>query len=370
MKLKLQQYPLPGVVFQSVLIGGAYATGREIVEYGAKFGAAGIWSIVAIGLGFSLITAVCYEFARVTGAYDYRTLVRRLIGPAWPLFDLLYLLMVVVVIAVVSAASGAIAEQVLGLPYWAGVALVIALVATINAAGRGVIESFKSVGSALLYVGYVVFAGSVLIGGWPQVRAVLASGDSSFWGEAPFGLVFSTGLLYVGYNLAGLPSTLFVLDRQTSRRQALWAGVITGALSTVPFLLTWLAILAFYPQPAVLNAEVPWLVMLGRVGGDGLVAFYAVVILWTLVETSVGMIHAVVDRISVNRVETGGYALTPRQVAAVTVGLLVTAALLSRWGIIALVARGYSLMAYGFLVLFAVPLLTRGLAIIRRDAHR
>ncbi len=184
------------------------------------------------------------------------------------------------------------------------------------------------------------------------------------------GLVFSTGLLYVGYNLAGLPSTLFVLDRQTSRRQALWAGVITGALSTVPFLLTWLAILAFYPQPAVLNAEVPWLVMLGRVGGDGLVAFYAVVILWTLVETSVGMIHAVVDRISVNRVEGGGYALTPRQVAAVTVGLLVTAALLSRWGIIALVARGYSLMAYGFLVLFAVPLLTRGLAIIRRDAHR
>ena len=32
---------LPGIVLQSVLIGGGYATGREIVEYGAKFGAMG-----------------------------------------------------------------------------------------------------------------------------------------------------------------------------------------------------------------------------------------------------------------------------------------------------------------------------------------
>lgn len=32
---------LPGIILQSVLIGGGYATGREIVEYGAKFGAMG-----------------------------------------------------------------------------------------------------------------------------------------------------------------------------------------------------------------------------------------------------------------------------------------------------------------------------------------
>lgn len=35
----LGKYLLPGIVLQSVMIGGGYATGREIVEYGAKFGA-------------------------------------------------------------------------------------------------------------------------------------------------------------------------------------------------------------------------------------------------------------------------------------------------------------------------------------------
>ncbi len=39
---------LPGIVLQSVLIGGGYATGREIVEYGAKFGAMG-WLAGEIG---------------------------------------------------------------------------------------------------------------------------------------------------------------------------------------------------------------------------------------------------------------------------------------------------------------------------------
>ena len=36
------RYVLPGIIMQSVLIGGGYATGREIVEYGAKFGAMGL----------------------------------------------------------------------------------------------------------------------------------------------------------------------------------------------------------------------------------------------------------------------------------------------------------------------------------------
>ena len=35
------KYILPGVLLQSVLIGGGYATGREIYSYGAKFGAFG-----------------------------------------------------------------------------------------------------------------------------------------------------------------------------------------------------------------------------------------------------------------------------------------------------------------------------------------
>ncbi|NKB89540.1 MAG: hypothetical protein GKS06_15090 [Acidobacteria bacterium] len=369
MKRLLQQIVLPGVIFQSVLIGGAYATGREIVEYGGQYGSGGLWSLVAIGFGFSVVTAICYEFARVTRCFDYRSLVRELIGPLWPLFDLLYVTMVVVVIAVVSAASGAIGEQVLGLPYVVGVTGIIVLVAAINASGRATIERFKSIGSVVLYAGYALFAAAVIGATRSEIGTALSGARDPVEGPGVAALL-GVGLLYAGYNLSSLPSTLFVLDRQTARWQALTAGLATGLLSTVPFLLTYLAVLGFYPDAEVLGAQVPWLVMLEKVGGGWQVALFAIVVMWTLVETSVGMIHAITDRMSANLEEVGRAPLTPAQAGGVAVAVLLSAALLSRLGIIALVAQGYTLMAYGFLALFALPLLTRGLWRIARSSAR
>lgn len=359
---KFQQYVLPGIVFQSVLIGGAYATGREIVQYGARFGAHGLWSIAAIFMGFSLMCMLAFEFARVNGTYDYRNFVRALIGPAWPLFDALFVAMAILVIAVVGAASGDIVEEVLGLPYWVGVVVVVCLVGVLNVSGRAAIERFKTVGSAVLYVGYIVFAGAVLYERWPQTMVALREGPGTAGGDAGASIAaaFGVGILYVGYNLATMPATFFTLDRQTERRQAFGAGIIGGLMATVPFGLTYLAIMGYYPDGEVTTANVPWLVMLDRVGGDTLLAVFAFVVVWTMVETSTGMIHAIVERVAVNLAEVGRQPMSSRQVGTLTVAVLVLAVVLSRFGLIELVARGYSVMAYGFLLLFALPLCTVG----------
>jgi uncharacterized membrane protein YkvI len=371
---RFAQYVLPGIIFQSVLIGGAYATGREIVEYGARFGATGVWSIVAIFAGFSVMSILAFEFARTERVYDYRSFVRALIGPLWPAIDVLFVAMAIVVIAVVGAASGNVCEEVLGLPYWLGVGLVIVLVGILNARGRTTIERFKTVGSLLLYGGYLLFAGLVLSQRWGEMSAALGGGAELAAGNrsadpltaATVGAALTAGILYVGYNLATLPATFFTLDTQTRRRQSVTAGLIAGLMATVPFVLTYLAIMSFYRDARVVAAEVPWLVMLRGAGDDWLLVVYAVVIVWTLIETSVGMIHAIVDRIAVNLRELGRPPLSPGQVALLTVAVLLVAAVLSRLGLIALVAQGYTLMAYGFLLFFALPLCTVGLARIVR----
>ena len=50
--------------------------------------------------------------------------------------------------------------------------------------------------------------------------------------------------------------------------------------------------------------------------------------------------------------------------------VLTLAALLSRLGLIDLVASGYTAMAYGFLLLFALPLLPVGVVRIHRASAR
>lgn len=115
------KFVLPGIILQSVMIGGGYATGREIVEYGAKYGALGWLSGLGTFLGFAVIAALTYELIRLTKAYDFKTFMKTIGGPLWIVFDIVYLLFMVVIIAVMASATGNIVEQTLGLNYWVGV---------------------------------------------------------------------------------------------------------------------------------------------------------------------------------------------------------------------------------------------------------
>lgn len=352
------RYLLPGVLFQSTLMGGGYASGRETVEYGGRLGPMGLVTIAVIFVGFGLVCALAFEFARVTRAYDYHTFIRGLIGRAWPLFDLLFVGMAVLFIAVVTAATGEVAEQTFEVPYLLAVSLVIVAVAAIILGGGRVIERFKTVGTVLLYAVFLFFGLLVLGQLWPQVEQTFAAGSPP---EATVGRALLSGVEYVSYNLAILPAVFFALYRQTRRHESLTSGVIAGLVASLPFAITFICLMAFYPSEEVLGARVPWLVMLGAVAGPLVAAGYTIIVLWTLVETATGMVHAITDRVDVGLEAAGRRKLTPLQSALLTVAILAAAVGMAQFGIIALVAQGYSLMAYGFILLFAIPLLTVGL---------
>ena len=65
-------YVVPAAVFQSLMVGGGYGTGREIIEYFSRFGiAGGYFGLALAGLCFAVLSSISYEFARVYRAYDY-----------------------------------------------------------------------------------------------------------------------------------------------------------------------------------------------------------------------------------------------------------------------------------------------------------
>jgi uncharacterized membrane protein YkvI len=362
---------LPAVILQSVLIGGGYATGREIVTYGAKYGAAGWPAILVIWIGFSVMAVLTFELARTFGVYDYKNFIKQLIGRLWPVFDLLFLVMAVLVIAIMASAAGNIMEQTLGIPYLAGVGAVIAVVGVLSYVGDSLIERFKTGGTVFLYLAYLTFGIVVLAATWGDITSVFATGDTSYASDASPLAVLRSGILYVGYNLVVLPAVFFALHRQVDRRESVVSGVLAGTLMTIPFAITYVAFMGFYPAENVMGAPVPWLPVLNGVGGPALIGLYGVVMGWTLIETSVGLIHAIIGRLDANveEIETGPFetqtGLSRVQRGGLAVGVLVGALGLSRVGIIDLVAQGYTTMAYFFIGIFAIPLLTVGVLRIR-----
>ena len=118
MKKFFQRYLLSGLIFQSVVIAGGYATGRELVEFFLSHGpAAGLLGMLVTTLLVSAFLPVGFEFARVFRAYDYYSFVKQLLGRFWLLFELGYAAAVVLILAVIAAGVGTVASEKLGVPW-------------------------------------------------------------------------------------------------------------------------------------------------------------------------------------------------------------------------------------------------------------
>ncbi|MDQ0414597.1 YkvI family membrane protein [Mesobacillus stamsii] len=364
------RYVLPGVILQSVLVGGGFATGREIVEYGAKYGAMGWIGGIGIFIGFIVMASLSFELARHFKAYDYRSLLKHLIGRAWILYDIVYLLLAILIISVMAAATGEILNSTLGLNYWIGVLAIAIVVALLNFFGADVIERFKTFGTVALLVGYVVFSVMVLSTTWENAQEVLSSGDTSFIeGEVLVWPVLWSGILYVGYNLAVFPAALFTIKRQTSRKESIISGIIAGVLMTVPWFLTYFSLLGFYPSEEVLGASVPWLQMLQGYGA-WVVVLFGIVVGWTLIETATGMIHAFIDRVNTQMEEKSNKQLSKKQNGAIAIGALVLSIIFAQVGIIDLIAIGYTWLAYAMIAVYAIPMLTIGVYHIVKSSKK
>lgn len=352
----------PGFVLMSVMIGGGFATGREIVEFGGVYGARG-WIVgLFIAVGFSILAMLSFEIARLYKAYDYRTHLKIYAGPLAVLFDVVFFVLSLLVMSVMSSATGNVLQDTIGLPYYVGVLIIVILAALITFFGQSVIEKFEVYGALLLYGGYILFAILAIAGRTDNIARVFAEGDISFL-EAGTNVgilpLMWTGLVYVGYNVQPLTTTFFVLGRQKTRKEALISGLISGFIIVVPWALTYLALMAYYPSTEVFGATIPWLVMMEKVGPIVTVLF-SIIVGWTLIATAVGVINAVTGRLDKQLSEHNRPVLTNKQKSIITFGYLGGAVVLAKVGIIDLIAKGYTLMSYGLIVSFILPLVTVG----------
>jgi uncharacterized membrane protein YkvI len=350
---RVQRFLLPGLGFKAVVIGGGYATGRELAEFFLPSGPKGGLAAIAIATSlFSLVCIATFLFARATGTRDYRSFFQALLGPGWVLFEGVYLLFVILILAVYGAAAGAMGEAVFGLPAFAGtLALMLAILAFVTFGNRSVERLFEYV-SWLLYGVYAIFV----------VLAFVRFGDrisAGFAAPAPAHGWALGGLTYASYNLIGAIVILPVTRHLTSGRDAVIAGAIAGPLAMVPGLLFFTAMVAFYP--AIGSAALPSDYLLQRMGIPAFHLLFQLMIFSALLESGASSVHAINERIDTAWRTRRGVPLTHR--ARLAIGLVLLAGcmfLAGRFGLVVLIAGGYRALAWLMLAVFILPLLTVG----------
>lgn len=356
-----QRFLLPGLAFKAVVIGGGYATGRELAEFfmgsGPRGGLAGMVLAMAI---WSLVCAVAFLFARATAAYDYRSFFKALLGPFWLLFEITYLLFLVLILAVVAAAAGTIGAEVFGLPLIVGTLLLIGAIVGVTSFGNRGAEQLFKYASSFIYLTYALFLVLALTSFGDRIGPALALDvPSSGWALG--------GVTYASYNVVAVVAVLPFVRHLTSSRDALVAGVLAGPLAMLPALLFFLCMIAFYP--AIGAEALPSDYLLQRMSVPAFQYIFQLMIFCALLETGVGVVNAVNERIAeaVRDRESSRFPRIAR--FTISASLLVGSAFVAAGiGLIDLIAAGYGAFGYIMLVVFVAPLLLIGIARLRTGA--
>ena len=354
-----RRYVMPGLVFQGVLIGGGYGTGREIVEYFMQYGPlGGIIGMFTVTLPvWAVILAVTFELARKLESYDYRSLLMHLLGRFWISFELFYVTLLVIVLAVVGSAAGVLLRDFFGVPYLVGVVLMLGSVGFLTFRGSGLIEKSFSVWSILIYIVYLSFLVVSVMRFGDGIGASLGSGERlPGWALG--------GFKYGLYNMCVIPAILFCVRHIETRRQAVSAGLIAALTGLLPAFFFYLAILGQYPD--VVLQEIPAVFVLEQARVPALLVVFVVMLFGTLIQTGTGFIHGVNERIQ-HTLAARGKEFPDWQRPVIAIALLLVSLGLAKFGIIALVARGYGLISWGIFVIYFLPLVTVGVYKIIRQ---
>ena len=107
------------------MIGGGYATGRELASFFLPSGPwGGLYGMLLATMIWSTVCVVTFLFALRTGSLDYRTFFRNLLGRFWPVFEAAYIAALIVILATFAAAAGRHRQRGVRVPAAGGRAVV------------------------------------------------------------------------------------------------------------------------------------------------------------------------------------------------------------------------------------------------------
>jgi uncharacterized membrane protein YkvI len=349
-----KRFLLPGFAFKAVVIGGGYATGRELAEY---FIPSGPWGgLAGIGLAmlvWSVVCVVTFLFARAVRALDYRTFFSHLLGPCAVLFELAYLFNIILILAVFGAAAGSLGGAIFGWPTLYGTLCLMAGIALFTTFGSPAVERLFKWVSIFLYATYALFL----------TLALVKFGDRilpSFAVHVPARGWATRGVTYAGYNIVAAVVILPVMRHLTSNRDAVTAGLLCGPLAMLPAIVFFVCMCAFYPRIGF--ETLPSEFMLKQMSVPIFEMTFQLMIFAALLESGTGAVHAVNERIASayyrrRRRELG----KPMRFAVASSILVGSIFIANRFGLVTLIAKGYRALSYLMIALYVVPLMTYGI---------
>ncbi len=310
-------------IYVGAVIGGGFATGREVLFFFAAYGPPGLIGCAAAGAAFAWLGARILRLAARGAARDYTDLYRFALGPVlagpadWATSAFLY-----VGLAVVLAGGSALGADAWALPAWVGAVGLAAAITLIVLPGRsGLVWGNLTLVPAMALGALLLLGAEAAHPAFWHAVAAAESLPGRLPGTWPLGAA-----LYVGYNLLLGAVALCAAGADLPVRAAVRGGAGGGLILGV------MAIVLELPILAHLTAVAPAAVPLARIVapyGPAWRTVYSAGLAAALLTTGVATAYALALRLRPTRLPVGmagaGAVVLALPVAALgLVGLVAT----------------------------------------------
>ena len=344
------------------IFGGAFASGREIVQFLGRFGAAGVWGAMVATALFAYFGMVALITTRRWQTFDYKSYTIRLYREFLPekvaskgfwLFEVSYLFLCVLALGVITAALAEMFVAEMGIPYGLAITIVAGAILLVVNFGASIIRAFNfTITWALLLAAVIVMAvafGPISGDSWRTISSGAGPGGAGWLLNA---------VLFVSYNLIGVIMITSLAEPLKDRASALLAGLIGGIGIGVLVLIEYVLAMAYYPE--IVEKALPLWFVCSETGSSLVRVAYDFILTGAILTTGIAMTYPPVKRFKGLLVAKLGAERETLSCFLLTLVLILIGLGLSSFGLIALVGKGLSMMGWVFIVVFLIPLLIFG----------
>lgn len=338
---------LPAAVFLSVIFGGSYGSGQEIVQFVSAAGPlGGYWALAVIVLIWGLLLGLSFEIARLFNTYEYAGFMRALLRKGWVAYECVILLSMVLVLAICAAGAGTVLSEHFGASTWLGSLGLLTIAVALNYCGRKVVERSMILSILVLLAMLSILCVNALPQlSWPEAQTQAAN-------------PLLSGAQYAIVNGGFIPLLLYCGRGAQTRAQAFAAGFCAAAAAAIPGFLLHTSFLVDYPD--ALRQSLPAYWTIGQLMPPVFLSLYVLVLFVMVTQTAVGMVYGLSARMDSLSAGRRRRVLSRAEHAAIAAFLIGGAMLLADIGFVTLIARGYDVLVVLFVLIFVAPLLTYG----------
>lgn len=345
--------------------GGGFASGRQIIDYFVIYG----WYAVFTPILAQGIMAVLFYFV-LKMAYErklknYSDYTRELYGKAGkimcPLFEVIFNLTLCIATAVAFATGGATLTELTGIPYILSTLFIAVIMFALTIFGYQLVQKAATILSVFIVIGMlVVFLPNIIYLAPSFGENYVALENAS----APLSTALWFMLLYTAFQVPALGAYVVHARSFKSVSDVGMSMFIGFIINSAMIMLTAFGMISIFSVKGTLTATLPILVMIDSgIGSEVLRPVISGLIFFGALSTGVSFVYGIVNRLVdyMGRNESEDVQQQKLKSRSMFFSLFYIALTfcIAQFGLIPLVAKGYSYCGMGSIIIVIIPILIR-----------